>query len=70
MNKKKIIGISAVVVVLLAVIGFGIFTYFGKTTVETTEGNKLNVEWYDVNAKEFTITTAEELYELSELSSY
>ena len=70
MNKGKIIGLSAAVVLLLAVIGVGIFTIFGKKTVETTEGNRLDVEWYDVNAKEFTITTADELYEISALSSY
>ena len=69
MNKKNIIGIIVSIVVVLAMAGVGSWMLLHRSA-EETGGNKLGVEWYDVNGKEFVITTADELYELSELSNY
>ena len=66
---KKIIGLVAAVVAILALIGVGIWKLSGRSDVETT-GNRLGIEWYDINGKEFTITTTEQLYEFAELSNY
>ena len=68
MNKKKLIGIIASVVLVLALAVGGSFLILHF--IEATGGNRLNVEWYDVNGTEFVITTADELYEFSELSNY
>jgi len=69
MNKKKIIGIIASAAVMLALVGVGTWMFLQRST-EKTGGNRLGVEWYDVNRTEFIITTADELYDLSELSNY
>ena len=69
MNKKKLISIIASVVVVLAMAGVGTWMFLQRSA-EETGGNKLGVEWYDVNGTEFVITTADELFELSELSNY
>ena len=69
MNKKKIIGIVAIAAVLLSLVGVGLWKFLGRSTVPTG-GNRLGVEWYDENGKEFTITTADQLYEFAELSNY
>ena len=69
MNKKLVIGIIAMVTAVLAITGVGAFFLLrAGNTAET--GNKLGVEWYDVSGKEFTINTADELYEFAKLSTY
>ena len=70
--KKKIIAIiSASVgsILLSALIAFGIFTLIRNKNVAET-GNVLGVSWYNETDSVFTITTAEELYELAELSKF
>ena len=68
--KKKTFSIVTIVVCLIAslFVGLGFWVYFNATPTET--GNKLGVSWYDVNGQEFTISTADELYEFAALSEY
>ena len=68
MNKRKLIGIiaSVALVLTLGIVGSVLILRF----TSANGGNRLDVEWYDVNGTEFVITTADELYELSELSNY
>jgi len=66
--KKKIgiILIVAVVVALLLMAGAWLSRYLitGRTGIIS------GIEWYDENKKEFTLTTAEQLYEFAELSYF
>lgn len=67
--KKKIIGSLAIIIVVLLLIVSGIFVVLRRSN-QTDGGNVLGISWYDENGTEFTITTAEELYEFAELSNY
>lgn len=69
--KKIVIGCTMFVLVLL----LGLAGWLILDKKETTEGeqiakNELGIEWYDENETEFTITTAEQLYEFAQLSTY
>lgn len=66
--KKKIVGIIVATIVALVLFACGIWLLLGRDAEET--GNRLNISWYDVSQKEFTITTAEQLYEFAKLSKY
>ena len=68
--KKKTFGIVTAIVTCIALllVGMGFWIYYNAEPIAT--GNKLGVEWYDPNGTEFTITTADELYELAALSDY
>jgi len=68
--KKKTFGIVTAIVTCIALllVGMGFWIYYRTEPTET--GNRLGVEWYDPNGKEFTITTADELYEFAALSDY
>ena len=68
-NIKKI-GIGCIMLVLVALLGVAAWLIFrGKAAEQVqTAKNKLDVEWYDANGKEFTISTVEELYEFGKLS--
>ena len=68
---KVLMGIIAGLLILASAAG-GIYWglasdyLFGKGNVD----NLANIEWYDEAAEEFTLTTAQELYELATLSHY
>jgi len=66
MRKKQIVlyfGIFIAAVATLLGIGFAI-----RKAIRA--GNMLDVDWYDVNGKEFVISTEKELYEFAQLSDY
>ena len=70
--KKKIwkpvcYSLSVIITAVLLAAG-GMFLYM-KINVART-GNVLGIEWYDPSEKSFTISTADELYELARLSTY
>lgn len=68
MSKKiKTILLCAGILVLASVAGLGIWH---MNNSKPTEGNVLGVSWYNENGTEFTITTAEELFEVAQLSKY
>jgi len=70
-KKKQIFIISGVLLVLVALLGAAAwFMTRPEAGIENVTKDELNVEWYDENEKEFTITTAEELLEFAQLSSY
>ena len=61
-KKKQIFIISGVLLVLVALLGVAAwFMTRPEAGIENVTKDELNVEWYDENEKEFTITTAEEL---------
>lgn len=66
--KKKNVGIIAALVIVVVLFACGIWLFASHNSTET--GNRLDISWYDVNQKEFTITTAEQLYEFAQLSKY
>ena len=70
-NMKKVI-IGSILSVLILLMGLATWLIFRKPaeTGEQVAKNRLNIEWYDENAKEFTITTREELFDLIELSYF
>ena len=66
MRKKQLfIYIGLFVVSILAMLGIG---YSILRSIRA--GNMLDVDWYDVNGKEFVISTEKELYEFAQLSDY
>lgn len=72
-QKMKKIYIGCILLVMILLLGGAAWLIFGKreaTTDVKNAKNKLGVEWYDQNGKEFTITTVEEFYEFAELSEY
>jgi len=72
MNKKKILGVTALSVgtILLSVIlAYGLSLLFRQKNVAET-GNVLGIEWYDPEATEFVIKTKEELYDFAALSDF
>ena len=59
--------ILATLLVLCGVaVGIIAYTSYSKAMLR----NKLNVEWYNTESDSFTISTAEELYELARLSDF
>ena len=69
-KKKQIIIISAVLLALVLLAGLAAwFVVKPEKEVEVASGNEFNVEWYDVNGTEFTITTMEQMYDLATLSA-
>ena len=68
MIKKYSKSILIVYALVMGLLCAGIFMFWGK--IKATTYNKLGVEWYDEDGKEFTITTADELYELAALSDF
>jgi len=70
-KQKQIFIISSVILVLVALLGVASwFILKPETKTEVVVKEELNVEWYDKTQTEFTITTAQELYEFAQLSSY
>ena len=72
MDKKKIVKISAISLILIAVLLAGIIgvkAYIMHRILAET-GNVLGVEWYNQTDPQFTITTVEQLYELADLSDF
>ena len=68
-KKKQIVIISCIILVLVLSLGFAAwFMHRPGRPVIVTE-SKSEAEWYDPTGTEFTITTAEELFEFAELSS-
>ena len=63
-TKTLILCISIFIVV--AASGFGLW-YLLRDKAPVGNGNVLGVAWYHENGTEFTITTADELFELAEL---
>jgi len=71
--KKKQVGLIVILVVLIAFTALlGVKFYKDRLAggEAPTEEKKVDVEWYDVNQKEFTITTADELYDVVTLSYF
>ena len=66
-TKTLILCIS--IFVVAAASGFGLWCLL-RDKAPVGNGNVLNVAWYHENGTEFTITTADELYELAELSEH
>ena len=69
MKKKTIAGIAGIVVFALLIVA-GVLFLLSKNPTDISTANKLDVEWYSEEQKEFVITTAEELYELAALSDF
>jgi hypothetical protein len=72
MNKKKLIGIIAAtigVVAVSALLAWGMLSLVREKNVAET-GNVLGIEWYDPAGVEFTISTKEELYDIASLSDF
>lgn len=68
--KKKILSISAITVGVIlssALIAFGLLQVVKQKNVVET-GNVFGISWYNEKDTEFTISTAEELYEFAKLS--
>ena len=68
-KKKKSIIIASVVLSVLLLGAVGVFLLTNRQTA-LKERNLTDIEWYDVDAKEFVITTAQELYDLKVLAEY
>jgi len=70
-KKKQIFIISGVLLCLVALLGVAAwFMTRPEANIEVVTKDELNVEWYDENKTEFTITTADELFEFALLSSF
>ncbi len=75
-QKWKKIGVGCFMLALVILAGVSIWLAVTKNrATETTEKkeakkNKLGVEWYDENGKEFTLTTADQLFEFAKLSVF
>jgi len=70
--KKNIAKTALIVLAVLltsALLSAGILAIIFSKNV-ATKGNVLGIDWYSEDEKEFTITTAEELYEFARLSDY
>lgn len=66
-TKTLILCIS--IFIVAAASGFGLW-YLLRDKAPVGNGNVLGVAWYHENGTEFTITTADELFELAELSEH
>ncbi len=72
-QKKNKIALIAVLAILLASTTGLLLYVFNRENARKEalkEGNVAGIEWYDVNGKEFTISTVDQLYELVELSNF
>ena len=71
MKRKAVyIVVSTVFVILLSCgLTFGILHYIRNKNIQET-GNLLGVKWYNETDTEFTINTADELYEFAKLSNF
>ncbi len=70
MKKTTKIGLIAIFSVLvLGLLGVGGYLLYNHLSEEPA-GNLAGVEWYSEDGKEFTISTADELFELAKLSEY
>ena len=67
-KKTKIVLLGVLIFALLAASGLGITFMLKKAP--SGSGNVLDVAWYDEDGTEFTIDTADELYELAALSQH
>ena len=71
--KNKRISISVLVVMgllILSLAGTGLWMLAQKVIIPVDNSNLADVEWYNLNDEEFTISTVEELYGLAELSDF
>ena len=68
--KKIILGSTMLVLVLLLGGAFWLINRTNKVKTEQLVSAKPVIEWYDENATEFTITTAQEFYDFAELSMF
>jgi len=64
-KKQLVLYIAMFVAALLAILGIG---FAIRSAIRA--GNLAGIDWYDVNKKEFVISTEEELYEFATLSDY
>ena len=62
-KKQLVLYIAMFVAALLAILGIG---FAIRSAIRA--GNLAGIDWYDVNKKEFVISTEEELYEFATLS--
>ena len=67
-KKTKTLLLCGIILVVAAVSALGI--WFLTNRSQFGDGNVLGVAWYHENGTEFTISTAEELFELAELSKH
>ena len=70
MNKKKIMLITTVSILVLLLGAACVGLYLNGNRKVLSTGNVADIEWYDPNGKEFTISTAQELYDVVTLSSF
>ena len=79
MKKKGIVSIAVLIPVLLTVLiaAVALLRIPNQPGSSPTDsgtnmpvGNVLDVDWYDPNGAEFTISTVEQLYQLAELSQF
>ncbi len=66
-KKKKTLLLCGIILAVAVLSGAGLLIY---NLVGSKVGNVLDVAWYDEEGTEFTISTADELYELAALSEY
>ena len=67
-KKTKTLLLCGIILVVAAMSALGI--WFLTNRSQFGDGNVLGVAWYHENGTEFTISTAEELFELAELSKH
>ena len=68
-KRTKTLLLCIAIAVVTVASGFGIW-YLIQSKAPAGNGNVLNVAWYHENGTEFTISTADQLFELAALSEY
>ena len=67
---RKITLIAILGVLVLGLLGAGGYLLYNNYLAGQETGNLAGVEWYSEYEREFTISTADELFELAKLSEY
>jgi hypothetical protein len=67
---RKIILVTLCSLLILGIFGVGNYLIYNHFQSDEQTGNMAGVEWYSEAEKEFTISTADELYELARLSEF
>lgn len=67
---RKIILVTLCSLLILGIFGVGNYLIYNHFQSDEQTGNMAGVEWYSEVEKEFTISTADELYELARLSEF
>ena len=68
-KKTKTLLLCISIFVIAVVAGLGLL-YLNWKMNSVGSGNVLGIAWYDEDGSDFTITTADELYEFAELSGH